>query len=70
MKRWQYSLHMILTSPDQLLASESVLNERGNDGWEAVTAIPLSGVTGLGKTVVLFRREWQKPRAKARVAAA
>ena len=69
MKRWQYTLHVILTTPEQFLATESALNARGNEGWEAVTAIPMSGVTGLGKVAILFRREWQKRQASASVTA-
>ena len=57
MKQWQYSLHVLVTNPEKFLASESELNARGNEGWEAVTVIPMSGVTGMGKAVVLFRRE-------------
>ena len=57
MKRWQYTLNVIPTNPEHFAASLSVLNECGSEGWEAVTALPLSGVTGIGKAVVLFRRE-------------
>lgn len=57
MKRWQYALNMIPTNPEHFEASLSVLNACGNQGWEAVTAIPMAGVTGIGKAVVLFRRE-------------
>lgn len=70
MKKWQYALNVILTTPEQFPASEAALNELGRDGWEAVTALPLSGVTGMGKAAVLFRREVRsrRPSASARAA--
>ena len=65
MKMWQYSLSVITINPEHFPASELTLNELGKEGWEAVTALPMSGVTGMGKAVVLCRREVRKRRTAA-----